>query len=117
MSVAAKRWGDIYRTVFNSTHPDLSSNEVVLSLEEFQATLQDIGDGFDHVLGNLQRKAEQIFKGDYDIEDVPGLGEEEVVISQGEGTEKAAQNGEEEPIMGLGGGSAPMAQVVHHVEL
>lgn len=117
LSAAARRWGDIYRTVFNSTHPELLSNEVVLSLEKFQATLQDIATGFDHVLGNFQRKAERIFKGDHDIEDSPGLGEEGVVISQGEVTEKAAQKEDEGPIMGLGGGSAAAAPVVHHVEL
>ena len=117
LSVAAKRWGDIYRTVFSSEHPELSSNEVVLSLEKFQATLQEIAIGFDHVLGNLQRKAERIFKGDHDTEDAPGLGEEEVVISQGEVTEKAAQKEDEGPIMGLGGGSAAAAPVVRHVEL
>ena len=113
---AAKRWGDLYRSVFNSTHPELSSNEVVFALEKVQATLQDIRVGFDHVLGNLERKAERIFKGDHNTEDVPGLGEEEVV-TRGETAEQAAPKGEEVPVLGLGGGSAPAAPVVHHEEL
>jgi hypothetical protein len=110
MSLAAKRWGDIYRSVFNSTHPELSSNEVVSALDKVQATLQDVGVGFDHVLGNLQRKAERIFKGDHTIEDIPGLGDEEVA-------EKAAQKDEEVPVLGLSGGSASATQDVHHTEL
>jgi len=109
----AKRWGDIYRSVFNSTHPELSSNQVVFALENVQATLRDIGDGFDHVLGNLERKAEQIFKGDSNTEDVPGLGEEGVVTRG----EQAAPKDEEVPILGLGGGAASAAPVVHHEEL
>jgi hypothetical protein len=117
-SAAAKRSGDIYRTVFNSTHAELSSNEVVLALEKYQTTLRDIGFGFDHVLGNLQRKAERIFNGDHDVEDIPGLGEEGVVTPQGEAAEKMAQTGEEVPVLGLSGGPAhPVAQVVHHEEL
>lgn len=113
---AAKRWADVYRSVFNSTHPELSSNDVVFALEKVQTTLRDIGVGFDHVLGNLERKAERIFKGDHNTEDVPGLGEEGVV-TRGEAAEQATPNGEESPILGLGGGPAPKASVVHHEEL
>lgn len=117
MSTAAKRWGDVYRSVFNSTHPELSSNEVVISLEKVHVTLQDIGVGFDHVIGNLQRKAEQIFEGDHNIVDIPGLGEEGVVTPQEEAAEKEAQKGEEAPVLGLGGGSAAATPVVRHEEL
>lgn len=116
MSTAAKRWGDIYRSVFNSTHPELSSNEVVISLEKVHVTLQDIGVGFDHVVGNLQRKAEQIFEGDHNIVDIPGLGEEGVV-TQEEAAEEEAEKGEEVPVLGLGGGSAAATPVVRHEEL
>jgi hypothetical protein len=115
---AAKRWGDTYRSVFNSTHPELLSNEVVSALETFQATLRDIGFGFDHVLGNLQRKAELIFKGDHNVEDIPGLGEEGVVTPRGEAAEAVAQKAEEVPVLGLGGdGPGTVAPVVHHEEL
>ena len=117
MSVAAKRWADIYRSVFNSTHPELSSNEVDISLDKFQVALQDIGAGFDHVLGNLQRKAERIFDGGHNIEDIPGLGEEGVVVPQEEAAESTAQKGEEEPVMELGGGSAATVPVIQHEEL
>ena len=116
MSTAAKRWGDIYRSVFNSTHPELSSNEVVISLEKVHVTLQDIGVGFDHVVGNLQRKAEQIFEGDHNIVDIPGLGEEGVV-TQEEAAGEEAEKGEEVPVLGLGGGSAAATPVVRHEEL
>lgn len=116
MSTAAKRWGDVYRSVFNSTHPELSSNEVVISLEKVHVTLQDIGVGFDHVVGNLQRKAEQIFEGDHNIVDIPGLGEEGVV-TQEEAAEEEAEKGEEVPVLGLGGGSAAATPVVRHEEL
>jgi len=117
LSAAGKRWGDIYRTVFNSTHPELSINTVVFALEKFQATVQDVGVGFDHVLGNLERKAEQIIKGEYNIEEVPGLGEEGVVTPQEEAAEHATQKGEEVPILGLGGEPASTVLVTHCGEL
>jgi len=64
----------------------------------------------------LERKAERIFKGDHNTEDVPGLGEEGVV-TRGEAAEQVAPKGEEVPVLGLGGGAAPAAPVVHHEEL
>lgn len=116
-SAAAKRWGDIYQSIFNSTHPELSSNEVVFALQNFQATLRDIGLGFDHVLRDLQRKAERIFKGDHDTEEIPGLGEEGVVTPVAEAEEKASQSGEEVPALGVRDGPTIATPAVHHEEL